>query len=54
MEKTIKTLLPIENEREEEEILSFLSELDAEEKREFLGFIRGAKFAKKFHPEKIA
>ena len=54
MTKSPETLIPIEHKNEGEEILSFLSELNAEEKKEFLAFVRGIGFAKKFQPEKIA
>lgn len=54
MTKSLEISIPIENKKEGEEVLSFLSELNAEEKKEFLAFVRGIGFAKKFQPEKIA
>ena len=41
-----KTMFPLENKQETEEIMQFCSELSEDEQRELLNFIRGARFAK--------
>ncbi len=41
-----KTMFPLSNKQETEEIMQFCSELSEDEQRELLNFIRGARFAK--------
>ncbi len=43
---TTGTILPIENQQEAEEIARFLAELEPSEKKDFLSFIQGVKFAR--------
>lgn len=44
--KEMEVLLLQKKKREAEEIMNFVSSLDPYEKREFLGYIRGAKMVK--------
>lgn len=44
--KSIETMLNTENKNEAMEVLEFLEKLNMEEKREFLAFVQGVKFAK--------
>lgn len=44
--KSIETMLNAENKNEATEVLEFLEKLNMEEKREFLAFVQGVKFAK--------
>lgn len=46
IEKRIDIMLPQEDMAEAEEIMEFIYSLDDSEKREFLAFLRGAKFTK--------
>lgn len=44
--KEIKTMLAAENQQEAEEVMMFLGELAPEEKKDFLVFMQGIRFAK--------
>lgn len=46
MKRRIDIMLPQEDRAEAEEIMEFIYSLDDSEKREFLAFMRGAKFTK--------
>ncbi len=41
-----KTMIPLKNKQETEEIMQFCNELSEDEQRDLLNFIRGARFAK--------
>lgn len=45
-EKRIETIMPQENFQEAEEVVNFFHALNACERREFIGIIRGAKLTK--------
>lgn len=44
--ETTKTMLATENQQESTEVVEFLGELAPEEKKDFLAFIQGIRFAK--------
>lgn len=44
--KEMETMLATENQREATEVMAFLGELAPEEKKDFLVFIQGIRFAK--------
>ena len=44
--KEIETMLATENQQEATEVMAFLGELAPEEKKDFLVFIQGIRFAK--------
>lgn len=46
MEKKMDVMLPQEDRAEAEEVMEFIGILDGAEKKEFLAFMRGAKFTK--------
>lgn len=46
MERKMDVLLPQEDKAEAEEVMEFMNILDGAEKKEFLDFMRGAKFTK--------
>lgn len=50
---TIKVMLTRENIQETEEVLAFLKMLDNKEKKDFLIFIRGARFTKLLEKEAV-
>ena len=45
-DKKTQTLISTENQQEVEEVMKFLSELAPDEKKDFLSFVQGVKFAK--------
>lgn len=45
-DKNIQTLLSTENQQEAEQVMEFLAELEPEEKKDFLLFVQGVRFAK--------
>lgn len=46
MERKMDVMLPQEDRAEAEEVMEFMEILDGAEKKEFLAFMRGAKFIK--------
>lgn len=46
-EKRTETMILQEDTKEAKEVMDFMKTLDSGERREFLGFIRGAKLVKK-------
>ena len=46
MERKMDVMLPQEDRAEAEEVMEFMGILDGTEKKEFLAFMRGAKFTK--------
>ena len=51
-ERKTETMLTQTNREEIEEVLDFMKTLDPYEKREFIGFMRGAKMVKTFQAAK--
>ena len=49
MSDTNETLLKTENKQEATEIIEFLGELRMDEKKQFINFISGIRFAKTLH-----
>ncbi len=45
-DRTLETLISTENQREAIEVMSFLNELMPEEKKSFLTFVQGIRFAR--------
>ena len=45
-DKTLKTLVSTENSQEAIEVMSFLNELVPEERKDFLTFVQGIRFAR--------
>ncbi|MBQ0067585.1 MAG: hypothetical protein KBS60_05345 [Phascolarctobacterium sp.] len=45
-EKTMETMLAAENQQEAAEVMAFLGELNPEEKKDFLVFVQGIRFAR--------
>ena len=45
-DKTLKTLVSTENTQEAIEVMSFLNELVPEERKDFLTFVQGIRFAR--------
>lgn len=45
-DRTLETLISTENQREAIEVMSFLNELVPEEKKSFLTFVQGVRFAR--------
>lgn len=46
-EKRTETMISQENQNETVEVMEFLKTLDESERKEFLAFLRGAKFVKR-------
>jgi len=51
-EKRIETMLAQTSKEETEEVFDFMKSLNSYEKREFMGFVRGAKMVKTFQVTK--
>ena len=49
--KNVETMIATESQKEATEVMTFLGELDPQEKKDFLVFMQGIRFAKSLAPQ---